>query len=77
MTTKGKATAPTTALKNTQQLELYQRNDSMSRPLQKKTSIFMAALILLRLQARLYSAVEQKSVLPIVDALLRSYVGGA
>jgi hypothetical protein len=41
----------------------------------RENSFFMAARILLLAELGLYTPGQQKSVLPVVDALLRSYAG--
>ncbi len=76
MRTKGKAAAPTTALKNTLQTEDYHSVDDKSRYFLGQSAINMTATILLRLQAGCYTSRQKKGVWPIVDTLVRSHVAG-
>ena len=76
ITTKRKAAALTTAQTNIQQKEVYSNIDDKSRDFQKHNAISMAAMILLRSQAGYYTPSQQKGVWPMIDALLRSHVGG-
>lgn len=69
---KDRAIPDKTTPKIIQPSESYHPKADTSR----ENSIFMAATILLRAKFGLYTPGQEKNVLPIVDALLRSYLGG-